>query len=133
MSNIRNVSQLIEPGYFRTIHRPFGFQSDRAWRHLTETSLRRTDDGMVTPHYDPRIVLQFDARPADDPWQDYDRIDVPTLCLRGVKSDILLPETAAEMQRRGPRCRVEEVPGVGHAPTLDVTSQTLPVQIFLES
>ena len=42
----------------------------------------------------------------------------PTLVLRGAQSDLLTPETAEEMARRGPRADVVEVAGVGHAPAL---------------
>ena len=38
--------------------------------------------------------------------------------LRGAQSDLLTPETAEEMARRGPRADVVEVAGVGHAPAL---------------
>src|SRR5690606_30457898 len=85
---------------FRTIYRPFGALTDAQWRRLTETSARRTAEGRLTPHYDPKMVLQFEHHPGDyDQWEAYDAIDVPTLCLRGESSDLLLPETAEDMRR----------------------------------
>ena len=118
--------------YFRTIYRPYGWLSDEQWRRLTETSTRRTADGKVTPHYDPKMALQFVHHPRDyDQWESYDSIDVPTLCLRGETSDLLLPETAEEMRRRGPRAVVVTIAGCGHAPALNVPDQFGLVERFL--
>lgn len=118
--------------YFRTIYRPFGLLTDAQWRRLAETSARRTADGRLTPHYDPKMVLQFEHYPADyDQWEAYDAIDVPTLCLRGESSDLLLAGTAEAMRRRGPRAMVVTIPGCGHAPALNVPEQFTLVERFL--
>ena len=124
------VSELEE--YFRTIYKPYGRLSDEQWRRLTETSTRRTAEGKVTPHYDPKMVMQFVHHPRDyDQWEAYDAIDVPTLCLRGETSDLLLPQTAEEMRRRGPRAVVVTIAGCGHAPALNVPDQLNLVERFL--
>jgi pimeloyl-ACP methyl ester carboxylesterase len=118
--------------YFRTIYKPYGWLSDEQWRRLTETSVRRTADGKVTPHYDPKMVLQFECHPADyDQWEAWDVIDVPTLVLRGETSDLLLADTAEEMRKRGPRAVVVTIPGCGHAPALNVPEQLGLVERFL--
>ena len=118
--------------YFRTVYKPFGWLSDAQWRRLTETSARRTADGKVTPHYDPNMVMQFLHHKDDyDQWDAYDAIDVPTLCLRGESSDLLLAETAEEMRRRGPRAVVVTIAGCGHAPALNVPEQFALVESFL--
>jgi pimeloyl-ACP methyl ester carboxylesterase len=125
------VSEL--EAYFRTIYAPYGWLSDEQWRRLAETSTRRTAEGRVTPHYDPRMVMQFTHHPRDyDQWDAYDAIDVPVLCLRGEDSDLLLPEVADEMRRRGPRCVVVNIPGCGHAPALNVPDQWSLVERFLD-
>jgi pimeloyl-ACP methyl ester carboxylesterase len=78
------------------------------------------------------MVLQFEHHPADyDQWEAYDSIDVPTLCLRGESSDLLLPETAEAMRRRGPRAVVVTIPGCGHAPALNAPEQLALVERFL--
>ena len=119
-------------GYFRTIYKPYGWLSDEQWRRLTETSARRTADGKVTPHYDPKMVLQFECHPDDyDQWEEWDAIDVPTLCLRGETSDLLLADVAEEMRKRGPRAVVVTIPGCGHAPALNVPEQLGLVERFL--
>jgi pimeloyl-ACP methyl ester carboxylesterase len=118
--------------YFRTIYKPYGWLSDEQWRRLAETSTRRTDAGKVTPHYDPRMALQFTHHPHDyDLWDAWDAIDVPTLCLRGENSDLLLPEVAEAMALRGPRAQVVTIPGCGHAPALNVPDQLALIGRFL--
>jgi pimeloyl-ACP methyl ester carboxylesterase len=118
--------------YFRTVYKPFGWLSDDQWRRLTETSTRRTAEGKVTPHYDPKMVLQFTEHPRDyDQWEAWDAIESPTLCLRGEASDLLLPEVAEEMRSRGPRAVVVTIPGCGHAPALNVPDQFALVERFL--
>lgn len=118
--------------YFRTVYRPFGELTDAQWRRLAETSARRTAEGRLTPHYDPKMVLQFEHHPADyDQWDAYDAIDVPTLCLRGESSDLLPADTADAMRQRGPRAVVVTIPGCGHAPALNVPAQFSLVERFL--
>jgi pimeloyl-ACP methyl ester carboxylesterase len=118
--------------YFRSIYEPFGLHTDAQWRHMAETSLRRLPNGKLTTHYDPAIVRQFFAHPEDfEQWTHWDRLERPTLVLRGVTSDVLPSEVAAEMTRRGPRAEVVEVPGCGHAPALNVAEQIAIVGRFL--
>jgi pimeloyl-ACP methyl ester carboxylesterase len=107
--------------YFRTIYKPYGWLSDAQWRRLTHTSARRKDSGKVTPHYDPKMVMQFTEHPQDyELWNEWDRIKAPTLVLRGMDSDLLLRDVAQEMTKRGPKAKLVEFPGVGHAPALNV-------------
>ena len=124
--------------FFRTVYKPYGWLSDDQWRLLTETSTRRLPDGRVTPHYDPAMVQQFVLHPNDYVlWDHYDALTLPVLCLRGAESDLVLPDTVAEMQTRGPGAwgvlNVLEVPGCGHAPALNVPDQLDPVLAFLRS
>lgn len=105
--------------WLRTNYAPFGDNTDAFWRRMADTSSRRTDDGRVTVHYDPAIVSQFTHHKADlDVWDAYDRIEARTLLVRGKTSDVLSAAVAEEMVRRGPRPRLEVLPGFGHAPTL---------------
>jgi pimeloyl-ACP methyl ester carboxylesterase len=120
--------------YFREIYASFGWVSDAQWRRLTQSSARRLPDGRVTPHYDPAIVQQFIHWPNDyERWDDYDRIDVPTLCLRGEASTLLLPETAEAMRSRGPNAIVVTIASCGHAPALNVPEQFDLVERFLNA
>ena len=118
--------------YFRKVYAPYGRLSEREWVKLTETSARRLPDGRVTPHYDPQLMRQFVNFPNDyDLWPEYDALDIPVLCLRGANSDLLLGATAQAMCSRGPRARIVEIPGCGHAPALNVAEQIGLVEAFL--
>jgi pimeloyl-ACP methyl ester carboxylesterase len=120
--------------YVRSISAGFGPHSDEQWRFLAETWLRRNDDGSWRAHYDPRIAENYRATlPQKDLelWALYDAIRCPTLVLRGEVSDLLSRDTCARMAQRGPKARVVEVRGVGHAPTLMHADQIAVVRDFL--
>jgi pimeloyl-ACP methyl ester carboxylesterase len=101
---------------------------------MADTSHRRTDDGQVTVHYDPAIVSQFTLHRADlDLWDAYDRIDCPTLLLRGAESDLLPVSVAQAMAERGPKARVQEFAGFGHAPSLGSSHEYAVIKEFLDA
>ena len=105
--------------WLRRNYEPFGKNTDAFWRRMADTSVRRTDEGRVTVHYDPAIVSQFTHHKSDlDVWDAYDLIEARTLLLRGESSDVLPAGIAEEMTRRGPRPRLEVMRDCGHAPTL---------------
>lgn len=118
--------------FLRTVYKPYGWQSDAQWRRMTESSVRRLPDGRITTHYDPAMVRQFTTHPDDYMlWDAYERLAMPVLLLRGESSDLLSPETAEAMTRRGPKARLITVPGCGHAPCLNVPEQIAWVREFL--
>ena len=89
-------------------------------------------------HYDPKIAAPFASFSAEALeagqrflWAAYDAVRVPTLLLRGAESDLLTRATAEQMTVRGPKARLVELPGVGHAPTLTSPDQVAAVQEFL--
>ncbi|MDH4325847.1 MAG: alpha/beta hydrolase, partial [Betaproteobacteria bacterium] len=57
----------------------------------------------------------------------------PTLVVRGAQSDLLSKATAEAMRQRGPKAKVVELPGIGHAPTLLHDGQIAIVREFLLS
>ena len=117
----------------RFVSAPFGPLTDAQWRHLTVTSARQYEDGSWGFRYDPGIAVPFRAQSlADvDLWQYWDAITCPTLILRGAQSDLLLKDTATAMTGRGPRPRLVEFAGVGHAPMLMSDDQIKVVRDFL--
>ncbi|SMH32124.1 alpha/beta fold hydrolase [Mesorhizobium australicum] len=118
--------------WLRRNYAPFGPNSDAFWQRMVDTSVRRTDAGKVTVHYDPAIVTQFTHHKADlDVWDAYDAITAPTLLLRGETSDVLAAPVAATMTQRGPRPRLVEFPGIGHAPTLATAAEIDLLRQFL--
>ena len=124
------VSEL--EAYFRTVYQPYGWLSDAQWRRLTESSTRRLPDGRVTPHYDPAMVMQF-THHGDEylQWDDWERLDIPVLCLRGETSDLLLPDVAERMRGSGPCAVVVEIKDCGHAPALNTPEQWALIERFL--
>lgn len=120
--------------WLRTNYAPFGENTDAFWRRMADTSARRTDDGRITVHYDPAIVTQFTHHKADlDVWDAYDELTARTLLLRGEHSDVLSESVAAQMTRRGPKPRLEVLPGCGHAPTLATKNEIEMLRTFLAS
>ncbi len=86
-------------------------------------------------NYDPGIAVPFQKEPINDIelWNHYDRITCPTLLLRGADSDLLLKDTALAMTQRGPKARLVEFAGVGHAPMLMAQDQIQAVIDFLKT
>ena len=119
------------------ISQGFGPHTRAQWLALTRPQLQADGQGFK-PHYDPAIAVPFrmvtpDLAKAGEAalWQSYDRIDCPTLLVRGAVSDLLSAATALEMTRRGPAARLVELPGIGHAPTLVQPDQVAAVRQFL--
>ena len=105
--------------YVKLISAPFGNLSEAQWHQLTESSVAQRADGRWGFLYDPRLADTFRATFVEqdiDLWPIYERIACPTLVLRGAESDLLARSTWLEMGERGPRARLAEVAGVGHAP-----------------
>ncbi|MCC6211683.1 MAG: alpha/beta hydrolase [Burkholderiales bacterium] len=120
--------------YVRAVIATFGAHSDAEWRFLAEAVLRANADGTFRMHYDPKIAEPFRAAlPEKDLefWPLWDAIRCPVLVLRGAQSDVLRAETCGQMQQRGPKARVVEIAGVGHAPTLMHDDQIELVRDFL--
>jgi pimeloyl-ACP methyl ester carboxylesterase len=117
----------------------FGPHTREQWLAFTAPQLK-TDGADLVPRADPDIALPFKAITPDMAaageaalWQAYDRIHCPTLLTRGAESDLLSHATAQEMGARGPRARLVEFAGVGHAPTFQQPEQLQAVRDFLLS
>ena len=128
--------------YMLSISKGFGAHTREQWLALTRPMLKPAGDaqGGFKPHYDPQIALPFRAITPEIAaageaalWQSFDAIRCPTLLLRGADSDLLTRETAQAMTRRGPKARLHEFAGVGHAPTLVAPEQVAVVREFLLS
>lgn len=120
--------------YIRLASASFGALTDAQWRKLTEITLRPLGDGRFELNYDPAIADSFHRATAGgvvDLWPIYERIRCRTLLVRGAESDLLSTETACAMADRGPRPRVVEIPGVGHAPMFTDDAQIEVVRNFL--
>jgi pimeloyl-ACP methyl ester carboxylesterase len=120
----------------RAVAAPFGPHSDAEWRFLTEVVLRKNADGSWRLHYDPKIAEPFRQQMPEgdiELWAQWDAVKCPTLLIRGAQSDLLSRETAEAMTRRGPKAKLVELAGIGHAPTLMHDDQIALVRDFLVS
>ncbi|HEY4066829.1 MAG TPA: alpha/beta hydrolase, partial [Burkholderiaceae bacterium] len=126
--------------YLWSISTGFGPHTREQWLALTRPMLKADAGGGFKPHYDPKIAEPFKAFGPEllagaeaMTWRAYDAIKVPTLLLRGADSDLLSVETAHAMTQRGPKPRLVEFAGVGHAPMLVADDQVRAVREFLLS
>lgn len=131
----------------------FGPHSPAQWlelsRHMVVPATSRSPDGDAKVastadagpfmlHYDPAIALPLRAMNDEAAaqgetllWALYDAISAATLLTRGAQSDLLRSDTATAMTTRGPRARLMEFDGVGHAPTFVAADQSAAVASFL--
>jgi pimeloyl-ACP methyl ester carboxylesterase len=123
--------------YLQSISAGFGPHTREQWLDFSRPMLRADGDGYKL-HYDPNIAQPFKAMTPELvaagealTWAAYDSLRCPTLVLRGAQSDLLSRETANAMTQRGPRARLHEFAGVGHAPTLIAPEQRAVVREFL--
>jgi pimeloyl-ACP methyl ester carboxylesterase len=117
----------------KTVYATFGKLTDEQWDHMTHHSGRLQDGGGYRMAYDPGIKAVFEAQALSDIslWEIWSNIHCPVLVIRGNESDLLLQETAEKMTTTGPKARLVEIPGVGHAPALMDTNQIAIVKNWL--
>jgi pimeloyl-ACP methyl ester carboxylesterase len=127
--------------YVAAISAPFALRSRAEWREITLPVIRprpAAEGGGFRLHYDPRIGEPFrsvspEAAAVGEAalWQLYQRIGARVLLTRGARSDLLSPATAQRMTECGPRARLVEFAGVGHAPMFMHDEQIAVVRQFL--
>ena len=92
------------------------------WLAMAKRLYRLNSAGRIVLDYDMKIAEPFrvpgnEAGP--DMWRALDALKaVPTLILRGARSDVLSAATAQKMAGRLDRAELVTVPDVGHTPTL---------------
>ena len=125
-------------GAMWAISTSFGPHTAAQWLALSQAMVRALPEGGFTLHYDPAIAVPFRtmseqaaAQGQAALWQLYDNIHAQVLVTRGAASDLLARETALAMTQRGPRARLVEFEGVGHAPTFVADNQIEAVASFL--
>ena len=94
------------------------------WLRLTKRTHRLTAEGRIVTDYDKQIAAPLRVPNGGDAgvdlWPAYRALGaVSVLILRGALSDILARGSAERMVAELPTARLAEVPGVGHAPTMD--------------
>ena len=122
------------------VSRGFGPHTPGQWLALTRPLIKPLADGSgrLTLRYDPALAEPFKAITPESAaqgeallWQAYDQITASTLLVRGAESDLLSTATAQAMTQRGPKARLVEFAGVGHAPTFVAHQQVDAVVSFL--
>jgi Predicted hydrolases or acyltransferases (alpha/beta hydrolase superfamily) len=116
----------------------FGPHTPEQWLDLSRPMLKPLPEGGFTLHYDPAIAVPFRevteqsaAQGEAALWRLYDNIRAQTLITRGASSDLLAQETALAMTQRGPKARLVEFEGVGHAPMFVAADQVEAAVSFL--
>ena len=124
--------------WVREVSKPFGEHTDAEWHKLASDVLRQDKDGQWSRHYDMGLAHPFRSITPESAerdqamlWAAYDAIRCPTLLVRGEHSDLLSRETALAMTQRGPKAKLVEIPGVGHAPTFMHENQIAIARDFL--
>jgi pimeloyl-ACP methyl ester carboxylesterase len=124
--------------YIREISATFGPHTDSQWHKLAADVLRQDKDGQWIRHYDLNLAIPFKSATPEITkqaeamlWTAYDAIHCPTLLVRGAQSDLLSREVAEVMTRRGPKAKLVEIAGVGHAPTFVHADQIAIAKDFL--
>jgi pimeloyl-ACP methyl ester carboxylesterase len=117
----------------RANYASFGDLTDAEWRKMTEDSARRKPDGGWGFAYDPRLgdPYKADVLPDVDLWPVWEAVRCPTLLMRGAESNVLARDVAERMTQTGPKAKLVEFAGVGHAPALLSDAQIETVREFL--
>ena len=92
------------------------------WLEMAKRTMVVSQNGRISYDYDMAIAEPFkepDGAAPADLWPAFDALSgVPMVLIRGELSDLLSPETVAEMAKRNPAMTTVTVPRVGHAPML---------------
>lgn len=90
-------------------------------RYRVDHGLMRTEDGRWTYRYDRalRSPTTVRARDPEAGWRAVEAISVPTLLIRGERSDVLSPELAERMLKANANISMTTVAGSGHSVPLD--------------
>ncbi|WP_417482394.1 alpha/beta fold hydrolase [Maricaulis sp.] len=103
------------------------------WLDFAHKTWVETGDGQIALAYDGAIVDQIDSSAVPpDLWPFWTPFQtIPTLLVRGGISDLLAPETVAEMKRLKPDLGFVEVPDVGHAPFMTEPEAWAAIENFI--
>jgi pimeloyl-ACP methyl ester carboxylesterase len=110
----------------------------KQWLVQAKRLCRLNANGRIVIDYDIRIAEPMKSPPAEgsaniDLWEAFAALrEVPTLVVRGARSDILAPATLDRMKAEHPLLDVVTVPRVGHAPTLEEPAVSEAIDRLLE-
>ncbi|MGA2409245.1 MAG: alpha/beta hydrolase [Candidatus Binataceae bacterium] len=131
-ADFRDLAEVVS--YYRV---NYPFLSDAPEAELLEFvrwAVKPAPEGRLVWKIDPavrNIPRTGTASRPIDMWVPYARITAPVLVVRGALSDILAAATADRMRMVLPGTVVAEIPGVGHAPTLNEPAAVAAIKHFL--
>ena len=106
------------------------------WLAMAKRLYRLNSSGRIVLDYDMKIAEPFRVpgnEAAPDMWAAFDALKpVPTLIVRGGRSDVLGEGTAAKMAGRLDQAELITVPDVGHTPTLTEPEAVAAIDRLLE-
>jgi pimeloyl-ACP methyl ester carboxylesterase len=105
------------------------------WERFARSTFARGKDGRWHPRWDIRIAEAMrGGGAAPNLWPAFGALaHAPLLLLRGALSEMLPESTAQAMRRARPDMAFAEVPGTGHAPTLDEPVAIAAIDAFLDA
>ena len=109
----------------------FSALSEAAQREFAGYAVKPLTGGGYTWKMDPAVRTDPRRPDPEASWKLALNIPGPVLLVRGGDSDLLSPETARRMVAEMQDCRMVEVSGVGHAPTLTEPEAFGPIMEFL--
>ncbi|QFU77463.1 alpha/beta hydrolase [Halioglobus maricola] len=110
--------------------------TDEEWKEFTR-GIYNDVDGIPVLAYDPAISQPIDSdkdvAAPPDLWPLFDAVSgIPLLVVRGETSDILARSCVDTMRERKPDLQYVEIPGRGHAPTLNEALALEAIEQFLQ-
>ncbi len=120
----------------------FPYATDEQLERRALGSLTQNDDGVYVWHFDP-VFRDPTARPPEpdpgqrrlsDLWDSADRVQCPTMLVRGAETNMLTPEAVQRLHRRIHGSRVSLIEDAGHnVPTDQPAALALNIREFLQS
>lgn len=106
------------------------------WLQVANAQFTQHETGLDL-RYDARLLDALQAQAAEGPvpdlWPLFDALKpLPTAVIRGANSDLLDPQTYADMQARNPDLIAVQVPDRGHVPFLDEPASLAVIRRILE-
>lgn len=106
------------------------------WRAFAERLYRQGETGLEL-RYDPALREAFltalQSPPPENPWALFDACaGLPLALIRGENSDLLSPDTVAEMRARRPDMIFANVPDRAHVPFLDEPEALAAIRQWLQ-
>jgi len=121
-------------GHLRSVLPPL-LLDDAGWRRHADRTYAPGPDGLWHPRWDTRIAAALRGNgPAPELWGAFGALaHAPLMLVRGEVSHLLSASTALRMRQLRPDMEFVNVPGSGHAPTLEEAQVVPALDRFLNA